>query len=169
VSGGDEGREGAELSPQAELARRLNLLLDVVVAERGQPVTFREVQQKLAEKGIKLSRARWFYMKDGTGRLVSDPALLGALCDVFNVDPDYLMGSDASDLPERIDSQLEFVKSLRAARVKTFAARTLGDVSPETLRAITEYLNKDISRRPEGERAEVSPQLDADEAPKRED
>jgi hypothetical protein len=49
--------------------------------------------------------------------------------------------------------------------VKTFAARTLGDVSPETLRAITEYLNKDISRRPEGERAEASPRLDADEAP----
>ncbi|KRE65564.1 hypothetical protein ASG79_13670 [Arthrobacter sp. Soil761] len=157
------------MSPQAELARRLNLLLDVVVAERGQPVTFREVQQKLAEKGIKLSRARWFYMKDGTGRLVSDPALLGALCDIFNVDPAYLLGSDPTDLPERIDSQLEFVKSLRAARVKAFAARTLGDVSPETLRAITEYLNKDISRRPEGERAEASPGLDADEAPERAD
>ena len=169
MAGDEEDHKGVELSPQAELARRLNLLLDVVVAERGQPVTFREVQQKLADKGIKLSRARWFYMKDGTGRLVSDPALLGALCDIFNVDPAYLMGSDAGDLPERIDSQLEFVKSLRAARVKTFAARTLGDVSPETLRAITEYLNKDISRRPEGERTEASPQLDADEAPKRED
>ena len=167
MSGDEEGLKGAELSPQAELARRLNLLLDVVVAERGQPVTFREVQQKLAEKGIKLSRARWFYMKDGTGRLVSDPALLGALCDIFNVDPAYLLGSDDADLPERIDSQLEFVKSLRAARVKTFAARTLGDVSPETLRAITEYLNRDISRRPEGERAEASPQLDVDEAPER--
>jgi transcriptional regulator with XRE-family HTH domain len=169
VSGDEEGLKGAELSPQAELARRLNLLLDVVVAERGQPVTFREVQQKLAEKGIKLSRARWFYMKDGTGRLVSDPALLGALCDIFNVDPAYLLGSDDASLPERIDSQLEFVRSLRAARVKTFAARTLGDVSPETLRAITEYLNKDISRRPEGERAEASPLLDADEAPERAD
>ncbi len=169
MPGDEEGFKGAELSPQAELARRLNLLLDVVVAERGQPVTFREVQQKLAEKGVKLSRARWFYMKDGTGRLVSDPTLLGALCDIFNVDPAYLMGSDAADLPERIDSQLEFVKSLRAARVKTFAARTLGDVSPETLRAITEYLNKDISHRPEGERAEASRQLDVDEAAERPD
>ena len=169
MSGDEEGLKGAELSPQAELARRLNLLLDVVVAERGQPVTFREVQEKLEDKGIKLSRARWFYMKDGTGRLVSDPALLGALCEIFNVDPAYLLGSGDPNLPERIDSQLEFVKSLRAARVKTFAARTLGDVSPETLRAITEYLNKDITRRPEGERAEASPQLDADEAPERAD
>jgi hypothetical protein len=169
VSEDGEGRQGAESSPQAELARRLNLLLDVVVAERGQPVTFREVQEKLADKGIKLSRARWFYMKDGTGRLVSDPALLGALCEIFKVDPAYLSGSETADLPQRIDSQLEFVKSLRAARVKTFAARTLGDVSPETLRAITEYLNKDISGRPEGERAAADPQSDANVAPERAD
>ncbi|MFX1821798.1 hypothetical protein PV768_18625 [Pseudarthrobacter sp. CC4] len=161
MSGDETHAKSSEPSPQAELARRLNLLLDVVVAERGQPVTFREVQDKLAEKGIKLSRARWFYMKDGTGRLVSDPALLGALCEIFNVDPAYLLNDDDSDLPQRIDSQLEFVKSLRAARVKTFAARTLGDVSPETLQAITEYLNRDISRRPEGERAAATLHPDA--------
>jgi hypothetical protein len=53
--------------------------------------------------------------------------------------------------------------------VKTFAARTLGDVSPETLRAITEYLNKDISRRPEGESVAANPQSDADEAPEQAD
>jgi transcriptional regulator with XRE-family HTH domain len=153
VSADDERPTSTGLSPQAELARRLNLLLDVVVAERGQPITFREVQEQLAGRGVKLSRARWFYMKDGTGRLVSDPDLLRALCEIFNVDPAYLLDADSADLPQRIDSQLEFVKSLRAARVKTFAARTLGDVSPETLRAITEYLNRDISRRPEGERA----------------
>lgn len=160
----DQEASGDSLSPQAKLARRLNLLLDVVVAERGQAVTFREVQQKLQTKGIKLSRARWFYMKDGTGRLVSDPALLGALCDIFNVDPGYLQGGETTDLPQRIDSQLEFVRSLRAARVKTFAARTLGDVSPETLRAITEYLNRDISRWPEGEQAAAGSSSDAGEA-----
>jgi transcriptional regulator with XRE-family HTH domain len=169
VSDDNKRLDSAGLSPQAELARRLNLLLDVVVAERGQPVTFREVQAKLEDKGIKLSRARWFYMKDGTGRLVSDPALLRALCEIFNVDPTYLLGGAAADLPQRIDSQLEFVKSLRAARVKTFAARTLGDVSPETLQAITEYLNKDISRRPEGEQAATSSQSDPGEAPEHAD
>lgn len=138
------------LSPQTQLARRLNLLLDVVVAERGKPVTFREVQAELASRGIKLSRARWFYMKEGTGRLVSDPVLLSGLCQVFGVDPEYLASVDA-DLPERIDSQLEFVKSLRAARVKSFAARTLGDVSPETLHAISEFLNR--GHRPSSRRA----------------
>jgi hypothetical protein len=147
------------LSPQAQLARRLNLLLDVVVAERGNPVTFREVQAELASRGIKLSRARWFYMKEGTGRLVSDPELLAGLCDIFGVAPEYLTSGDAA-LPERIDSQLEFVKSLRAARVKSFAARTLGDVSPDTLRVISEFLNKDINRHPAGEQAAANPPED---------
>lgn len=160
----DETGHGEGLSPQAQLARRLNLLLDVVVAERGKPVTFREVQAELAGRGIKLSRARWFYMKEGTGRLVSDPVLLAGLCDIFKVDPSYLIGDDAT-LPERIDSQLEFVKSLRAARVKTFAARTLGDVSPETLQAISEYLNKDIGRHPGGEQAAITPPEDIEDEP----
>ena len=160
----DKAGRGDMLSPQAQLARRLNLLLDVVVAERGKPVTFREVQAELEARGIKLSRARWFYMKEGTGRLVSDPALLAELCNIFNVDPSYLIG-DSADLPERIDSQLEFVKSLRAARVKTFAARTLGDVSPETLRAISEYLNKDIDRHPGAEEAAANPPEDTEDEP----
>ncbi len=160
----DETGHGDMLSPQAQLARRLNLLLDVVVAERGRPVTFREVQAELEAKGIKLSRARWFYMKEGTGRLVSDPVLLAGLCNIFNVDPTYLIGADA-ELPERIDSQLEFVKSLRAARVKSFAARTLGDVSPETLKVISEYLNRDIGRHPGAEAAAVSPPEDTEGEP----
>ena len=160
----DEAGRSDMLSPQAQLARRLNLLLDVVVAERGKPVTFREVQAELEARGIKLSRARWFYMKEGTGRLVSDPVLLAELCNIFNVDPSYLTGDNA-DLPERIDSQLEFVKSLRAARVKTFAARTLGDVSPETLRAISEYLNMDIDRHPGAEEAAANPSEGTEDEP----
>ena len=159
----DETSSGSP-SPQAVLARRLNLLLDTVAAERGTLVTFREVQEKLAAKGVALSRARWFYLKDGSGRLVSDWRLLSGICEIFGVDAHYLMESD-SDLPERIDSQLEFVKSLRAARVKSYAARTLGDVSPETLRAITEYLNKDIRLHPDGERAAATPPADTGDGP----
>lgn len=87
----------------------------------------------------------------GTGRLVSDPVLPAELCNSFKVDPSYLVGNDAT-LPERIDSQLEFVKSLRAARVKSFAARTLGDVSPETLRAISECLTRTSGAIQEGKK-----------------
>ena len=163
---GDKSRlEHPTVTPQAELARRLNLLLDVVVAERGKPITFREVHAELAARGVAISRARWFYMKDGTGRLVSDPPLLRAICEIFRVDASYLLDGGTADLPERIDSQLEFVRSLRAARVKSFAARTLGDVSPETLRAITEYLNRDIRRHPEGEQAAAISRTETEDEP----
>lgn len=140
----DLGDSDVTLSAQFILARRLNLLLDVVIAERGTPLTFLELQQKLADRGVKLSRARWSYMKDGTDRLVSDPKLLTAISEVFGVDPAYLIGDEESGLPDQIDSRLEFLKALRAAKVKSFAARALGEVSPETLRAITEFLNNDI-------------------------
>jgi hypothetical protein len=156
---------GSNRTPQAELARKLNLLLDMVVAERGTTFTYREVSETLAKRGVNLSRARWFYMKDGTGRMVSDPELLAALSELFEVDPSYLLGSEGAEIPERIDAQLEFVKSLRAARVKTFAARTLGDVSPETLRAITEYLNRDIARHPAGEASAASGSEDSQDGP----
>ncbi|WP_154604901.1 hypothetical protein [Arthrobacter sp. AQ5-05] len=141
-----DDRDGSDVEQSAQfvLARRLNLLLDVVIAERGTPLTFLELQQKLADRGVKLSRARWSYMKDGTDRLVSDPELLTAISEVFGVDPAYLLGEEGSGLPEQIDSRLEFLKALRAAKVKSFAARLLGEVSPETLRAITEFLNNDI-------------------------
>jgi hypothetical protein len=167
VDTGEVARDsnGGKRTPQAELARKLNLLLDIVVAERGTPFTYREVSETLAKRGVNLSRARWFYMKDGTGRMVSDPELLAALSELFEVDSSYLLGSEGAEIPERIDAQLEFVKSLRAARVKTFAARTLGDVSPETLRAITEYLNEDIARHPAGESSASSGSEDSQGEP----
>lgn len=134
-------------SEQQELARKLNLLLDVIVAERNSPYTYREIREGLEDQGISLSRARWAYMLSGEGPLVSDPALLSGLACFFGIDPSYLLGSD-TDIPEKIDSQLEFVRALRAARVKKFAMRTLGDVSPKTLRAITKILEKEIAREP---------------------
>ncbi|MCU6479783.1 hypothetical protein [Arthrobacter sp. A2-55] len=133
------------LSPQVALARRLNLLLDAAAEKRGEAVTFREVKEKLAEHGVGMSRARWFYMKDGTGALVRDKRVLIALCEMFDVDPSFLLDMDSDELPESIQARLDFVKALRASRVQAFAARTLADVSPDTLHAITEFLNRDIA------------------------
>lgn len=132
------------VSPQVELARKINLLLDVVVAEGNTPYTYRQIAQGLEDKGIALSRARWAYMITGEGPLVTSVALLTGISEFFRIPPEYLLGSD-DDVPERVDSQLVFVKSLRAKRVVSFAARMLGDVSPETLRSITELLEGDVS------------------------
>jgi len=129
-------------SPQLELARKLNLLLDVVVAEGNTPYTYREIAEGLRDKALSLSRARWAYMIAGSGPLVTDTELLTGIAEFFRIPPAYLLGSD-DDLPERVDAQLAFVKKLRAQRVVSFAARTLGDVSPQTLRTITQLLEED--------------------------
>lgn len=149
-------------SGQQILSRRLNLLLDVAAEERGTPLTFLELKKELADRGVGLSRARWSYMKDGTGRLVSDPQLLTAISEVFGVDPAYLLGDEGAELPELIDSKLEFLKALRAAKVKSFAARALGEVSPETLRAITQYLNNDIHQHQTDKSPATTDQEDTD-------
>jgi transcriptional regulator with XRE-family HTH domain len=129
--------------PREELARRLNLLMDVVQADNGEPYTYRVVAARLQEKGLTLSRARWSYMLSGERNDVKQQALLVGLAEIFEVPASYLLDADG-EVPDRVNSQLEFVRSLRARRVRAFAARTLDDVSPETLKAITDYLNKDI-------------------------
>jgi hypothetical protein len=78
-------------------------------------------------------------MITGEGPLVTDAALLTGIGEFFRIPPEYLLHSDG-ELPDRVDAQLTFVKSLRVRRVVSFAARMLGDVSPETLRSITELL-----------------------------
>ena len=142
--------DAARRTPQGELARRLHLLLDIAVAERGRPLIFPDIREAMTARGVKLSRARWSYMKDGNGRLVHDRPLLTALADYFNVDPEYLLSVEDIETPELVGAELEFVKALRAARVKSFASKTLGDVSPETLEIIVEYLDRDIALHPGG-------------------
>lgn len=143
----DRAEAASRVSPQLELARKLNLLLDVVVAEGNTPYTYKQIEAGLNEKGLSLSRARWAYMITGDGPHVTDVDLLTGIGEFFRIPPEYLLGSDG-DLPERVDSQLAFVKSLRAKRVVNFAARILGDVSPETLRSITALLAEDMADGP---------------------
>jgi hypothetical protein len=132
---------GDSTPPQQELARKLTLLLDVVVAE-GSTHTYREIAEHLRERKISLSRARWAYMITGSGPLVTDVELLTGIAEFFRVPVAYLLGS-ADDIPHRVDAQLAFVRKLRAERVVSFAARTLGDVSPDTLRSIAELLDEE--------------------------
>ena len=142
-----EGRE-PRCTPQGELARRLKLLLAASGAQRGKPLTFPDISEAMAARGVKMSRARWSYMKDGNGRLIQDRPLLSALAEYFSVDPGYLLGVEDVETPELMGVQLELVKVLRAAAVKSFAARTLGDVSPVTLQTIIDFLNRDIAPAP---------------------
>lgn len=132
-----------EAIKKIELSRRLELLMDVVVAEGGEPYKVSDIQQALAAQGVSLSRARWFYMREGSGPLVKDRVLLTALAKFFGVPAEYLTDSE-SELPERVEAQLALLKAMRAADVRSFAARALGELSPGAMAAIAEVLDKEL-------------------------
>ena len=134
----DESNTAAE-----DLAKRLRLLLDVAVAETGSEPTYSQIAAFLEQRGTNLSRSRWTYMVNGH-RYVQDRALFEGLADFFDVDAAFLMGAAGAETPAKVSAQLDLVRSMRAARVKSYAARTLGDISPNALQAISKFLDEEI-------------------------
>jgi hypothetical protein len=117
------------------------VLLDGVVAEGGRPYEFVDIQSALAAKGVKLSRARWYYMRDGDGPLVTDTALLEALAEFFGVPSAYLT-DPGSEMPARVEAQLELLKTMRKNQVKSFALRALGEVyDAESVRSLEKLID----------------------------
>ncbi|MGN5732062.1 hypothetical protein [Arthrobacter psychrochitiniphilus] len=137
-------------SQQLVLSRKLQLLLDASIVRKGSLVTFNEVAEALTARGVHLSRARWFYMKDATGRVVTNPRLLTALSEHFAVSPDYLLGIAGAQTPPLITGNMDFIRALRASRVQRYAARELGGLSPGTLSEISNILGRDIALSPRG-------------------
>lgn len=128
---------------QAELlASRLRTLMDVASARTGVEVTFTEVSDYLSGRGIALSRSRWSYIVNGH-RYTSDTTLFDAISDFFHVPHAYLRGEE--ELP-MVAAELDLVRAMRAAKVRSYAARTLGDLSPEALGAITKILDEEAAR-----------------------
>ena len=130
-----------------DLAKRLRLLLDVAEAETGTEPTYAQIAMFLEGRGTNLSRSRWTYMVNGH-RYVQDRALFEGLATFFDVDPDFLTSQTGAETPDRVSAQLDLVRSMRVARVKTYAARTLGDISPNALEAISKFLDAEISQSP---------------------
>ena len=130
------------------LAKRLRLLMDVVEAESGAEPTYSQIAGFLKERGVNLSRSRWTYMINGH-RYVQDPAVFEGLAGFFDVDAEFLTGDDKAATPEKVSAQLDLVRAMRAAKVKSYAARTLGDISPKALHAITKFLDEEMTPMPE--------------------
>ena len=129
-----------------DLAKRLRLLLDVAAAETGDEPTYSQIAAFLEQRGTNLSRSRWTYMVNGH-RYVRDRSLFEGLASFFEVDPEFLAGDAGADIPAKVSAQLDLVRAMRAARVKSYAARTLGDISPNALKAISRFLDEEIARR----------------------
>lgn len=124
------------------LASRLRLLMDVVYVRTGSEATFTGVAEYLHGHDIALSRSRWSYILNGH-RYTDDLQLIDAISDYFDVPHAYLRGEAelAMTAPE-----LDDVRAMRAAKVRAFSERTLGDLMPDVLSAITRILDEDVIR-----------------------
>jgi hypothetical protein len=136
----DDNKAAAE-----DLAKRLRLLLDVSIAESGAEPTYAQIAAFLEARGASLSRSRWTYMVNGH-RYVRDPLIVDGLAAFFDVDAPFLLGEESAPTPEKVSAQLDLIRSMRAARVKSYAARTLGDVSPKALKAISKFLDEEMKQ-----------------------
>lgn len=132
-----------EQAKRAELlASRLRTLMDVASARTGEEVTYAEISEYLETREITLSRSRWSYILNGH-RYTDDVRLVDAIADFFEVPHGYLRGEEELEM---VAAELDLVRAMRARKVRTFAARTLGDLSPEALGAITKILDQEAAR-----------------------
>lgn len=131
-------------APGLALARKLNILLDTAEAE-GRKITFNDVRDAMSAAGTPLSRARWHYMRSGSGPAVKKVELLQNLARFFGVSENYLIDGE-DELPPRVEAQLELLASMRANKVRNFAARQLDGLSPETLLQIRDLIDEQLSR-----------------------
>ncbi|WP_157887917.1 hypothetical protein [Frondihabitans sp. PAMC 28766] len=129
---------------RSELSRKLRLLMDVVEANTGEPPSFKEIEAELHGKGIALTRPRWWYMLNGTGPVVRDKDLLTGLADFFGVPAEYLTDPVGhTDVPERVQAQLELVLEMRKQEVVAFASRRFDEFATvEEIRDVLDSLRK---------------------------
>ena len=126
----------------ALLADRLRTLIDITSARTGSELTYTEIAEYLQGRGITLSRSRWSYVVNGH-RFTDDTKLVDAISDFFDVPHEYLRGEKELEM---VAAELDLVRAMRARKVRTYAARTLGNLSPEALGAITKILDDEAAR-----------------------
>ncbi|MBG6184889.1 hypothetical protein IWX65_002867 [Arthrobacter sp. CAN_A214] len=137
----DVSRERSDGIRRAEiLARKVGLLLDVIMSPAGKPYDYPTIRDATQAYGYFLSRTRWSLLKAGKEQYVPDEALV-AIARVFDVDPEYFL-QEGGKLPEQVEVELELLRNLRRAEVRNFAARALGPVDPDTLHAIAKILDE---------------------------
>ena len=131
-------------APSGEvLARKLNLLLDSAEAE-GNKVSYNDVRDAMAAAGTPISRSRWHYLRAGSGHTVQKKELLQNLAGFFGVNREYLLDTE-EELPPKVEAQLELLATMKASKVRNFAARQLYGLSAETLLQIRDLIDEHLS------------------------
>ncbi|GAP53814.1 hypothetical protein AHiyo6_03790 [Arthrobacter sp. Hiyo6] len=82
-------------------------------------------------------------MRSGTGPAVKKVQLLQNLAVFFGVNEGYLLDAD-EELPPRVEAQLDLLASMRANKVRNFAARQLDGLSTETLLQIRDLIDEHL-------------------------
>ena len=127
------------------LADRMGILVDIWESDNNTALTYPHVEEALSANGIQLSRTRWSYLINGTGSLVTDQELLKTIAEsVFGVPATYLTDL-YSDTPPDVEARMEFLDKMRKLKVKNFAARNLGETSPEILKTITKIIDESMN------------------------
>ncbi len=76
------------------------------------------------------------------GKAQSDPATLNAIAAHFGVPVGYLLDLGDLEMAERIEAQIDLRTALTESGVLNVAARSLGQLSPEELQAITRIIRQ---------------------------
>jgi hypothetical protein len=122
------------------LARKVELLLDTIMAESGKPFDYPAVRDRAQEFGFYVSRERWDLLTAGKEQTLPEE-LLRALAAVFGVNSEYLLHEDGP-LSERVESELILLRSMRRAGVRNFHACPGGQIDAATLREIARILDE---------------------------
>lgn len=129
------------LTDREVLASKLKLLLDLEEQRSGGALLFPRMQKAMSERGVHLTRVRWYRLRTGSPDNKWDPQLLEALADFFGVPPKYLLERE-SQLPPDLQARVELLVAMKAAEVQGVAARIVGEVSPEALNELARLLDK---------------------------
>ena len=122
------------------LARKVELLMDTVMAENGKPLDYPSVRDGAQKSGFFVSREQWELLTAGKEQTLPDE-LLRALAAVFGVNPEYLLQEDGP-LPEHVEAELILLRSMRRAGVRNFHACPGGQIDAATLREVARILDE---------------------------
>lgn len=120
--------------------------MDTMVAEGGERYTYPEIAEAMKAAGTPLSRAKWQYLSAGNGPEPTDFALLENLAAFFKVPAEFLT-HEGSEVPQRVQAQLELLRAARGAKVKGMATRLLSDLSPEVALQIAAVIDAELGNK----------------------
>lgn len=122
------------------LARKVELLLDTILAENGKPFDYPSVRDGARKSGFYVSLEQWELLTAGKEQALPDE-LLRALAAVFGVNAEYLLQDDGP-LPEHVEAELILLGSMRRAGVRSIRTCQSGHIDAATLREIARILDE---------------------------